>query len=105
MLTRVRPGGRWVHPRLLGSLRFAIGVVGFVGFVRVRHGGRLVRSGVRWVHSRSLGLLRFTLGVIWFIGGRWVHSGSPRGPLGSSGIVGFRRFRPMDRWLHPVSLG
>ena len=121
-LTQVSLGGGWVHPGSLGSLMFALGVVGFiqgcwvhsgsplgssgvVGFIRVRPAGRLVCSGVRWVHPRWLGSLRFALGFVWFIGGRWVHSGSPCGPLDSSGVVGFTRFRFRDSWVHAVSLG
>ena len=55
----VRPGGR---PFLLGSLRCAIVVVGFIRSRRVHSGAPLgsagvagVRPGVRRVHQRSLG--------------------------------------------------
>ena len=57
--TRVRPGGRWVHSGLFGSLWFAIGVV---GFIRVHPGGRSVCSEFRWVHPRSMDLLGSVLG-------------------------------------------
>ena len=68
---RVRPGGRWVHPESLGSLRSAMGIVWFirgplvhsmqfVGFTRLRHGGR-------WVHPGSLGSRGFALGFNAFI--------------------------------------
>ena len=64
----VRPGGRWVHPGLFGSLVFALGVVGFI-------------RG-RWIQPVYLGSLRLALGslgssgVVGFTrvraGGRWV---------------------------------
>ena len=67
--TRIRPGGRWVHLESFGSLAFALEVVGFIR----------VRPKDHWVDARSFGSLRFTLGVFQFIRGRWVHSGSPLG--------------------------
>ena len=57
-----------------------------VGFTRVRPGGR-------WVHPGSLGSLRCALIIVGFIRGRLVHSGSPWGSLGSSGLVWFARER------------
>ena len=76
---RVRPGGRWVHLALLGSL----GVVGFIW----------MRPGDRWVHWRWFG----SLGVVGFIlvlpGVCLVYSGY----FGSFGcalvVVGFSRHR------------
>ena len=44
--TRLRPGGRWVHPGSLGSLVYAQGVIGFVS-------GRWVLSSLR--SSRVIG--------------------------------------------------
>ena len=96
----------------LGSVGFALGVVGFirvslgslrfalriVGFTRIRSWGH-------WVDSRSLGSLGFTLWVVGFIRGRWVHSGAPCGSLGSSGDVSFTQIHPSGRWLHPVLFG
>ena len=88
---------RWVHPGSLGSLGFAMGVVGFiggfwvqwcspcgslgsswvVGFTRVRPGDcwvhmvvvrfTQVRPGGSWVHAGSLGSLGFALGVVGLI--------------------------------------
>ena len=107
VFTRVRPGGRWVRSRChwvhapsLGSLGFALRVVGFirdrwvhsdspfgslgssefVGFTRVC-------PMCRCVHPTSLGSLSLALGVVGFIWCRWVHSGSPWRTLGSSGVV------------------
>ena len=40
-----------------------------------------------------------------FIRGRWVHSGSPCGPQGSTAIIWFTRFHPWGRWVNPVWLG
>ena len=104
---RVRTAGRWVHPGSLGvvgCLWFALVIVGFilgvvefirvlrvhshslrgllsssafVGFTRVRPGGRWVRSWGRWVHLGSpwgsLVSLGFALGVVVFIK---IHSSS-----------------------------
>ena len=39
--------------------------------------------------------------VVEFIRGRWVHSGSPSGSLGSSWVVGFTQVRPWLLWVHP----
>ena len=61
---RVRASDRLVHPGSLGSLGFALGVV---GFSRISPGGR------RLVHLRSLDSLRFVLGVVGFIWVRWVR--------------------------------
>ena len=74
----VRPGGRWVHPGLFGSLVFALGVVGFIR-------GRWIHSGTRWGSLDSTGVFGFTkvsAGVVGFIRGRWVHSSSRWGSLG-----------------------
>ena len=46
VFTRVYPGGRWVHPVPLGSLRCTQGVVGF-------NLGRWVNSGAPWVSLDS----------------------------------------------------
>ena len=81
---------------MLGSLGFALGVVGFsrIHFTPVRAVGRSV-------HPESLDSLGFALGVVGFIRGRWIHTGSRWGSLGSSGVVrvragvvGFARFCP-----------
>ena len=71
-----------------------------------------VNLGGGWVHLTSLGSLGFTLSVVGFIDVCWVHSGSPLGSLGLSGVVGFIRVRPAGlwvcsvvRWVHPRSLG
>ena len=124
VFTLIRPGGRWVHPRSLDTLWFALrslGSSGFVVFTRVC-AGTLGSSGIvwfnpvpaggRWVHPGSLGSLGFALGVVGFalgvvgfMRGRWVHLGSPSGSLGSFGVVGFTLIRPGDRWVNPRSLG
>ena len=102
-----------------GSLRFAIGVVGFIQDRLVHSGSPLgklvsfgvfgftrVRSGGRCVHPRTLGSLAFALGVVGFIRGRRVHSGSPScGSFSSSRVVGLTRIRPVGDWVHPASLG
>ena len=64
-----------------------------------------VRSGDLWVHPVPLSSLVYALGVIGFIRGRWVHSVSPWGSLGSSGVVRFTRVRPGCRCVHLGSLG
>ena len=102
-----------------GSLRFAIGVVGFIQDRLVHSGSPLgklvsfgvfgftrVRSGGRCVHPRTLGSLAFALGVVGFIGGRRVHSDSPScGWFSSSRVVGLTRIRPVGDWVNPASLG
>ena len=97
---------RWVHSvSRWGSLRSS----GVVGFTRVRTAARSVHPGSLWFTSVRLGCLfgssrvvRFTLvRVVGFIRGRWVHSGSPWGSLGSSWVVGFTRVRYLGRWVHP----
>ena len=98
--TRVRAGGRWVHPGSLGSLGFALVSLGSSGVV----GFSLVHAGGQWGSLCSRG---FALGVVGFILGRWVHSGSRWGPLGllgslvsAMGFVGFSR----SRLVHSCSL-
>ena len=77
--TRVRPGGRWIHPRsCLGSL---------------------------WVHRGSLCSLARAVSVIAFILGRWVHSRAPWGSLSSSWVIEFTRVRCRCRSVHSQSLG
>ena len=81
---------RWVHPGSLGSLGFALGVVGFIRGHWVDEGApwrsfsssgvvvfTRVRPGCRWVHSVSLDSLGFGLGVVGFMRGRSFHDGSP----------------------------
>ena len=63
--SRVRPKGCWVHPWPLGSLVYALGVVGFI------QGGTRVQPGCRR--------------------GVWLHTGAPWGSLGLSGVVGVTR--------------
>ena len=81
--TRVRPGGRWVHPGTLGAFGFALGGVCFIW-------GRWVHSGAPWSSLSSSWLLGFTRvrpGDRWILsrftrvrqGGRWVYWGSPWG--------------------------
>ena len=87
--TQVHHWGRWVHPGWLGSLRCALGVFGFIWFV--------------WFtreHPGGVGFMR----VVGIVRGRWVHSIAPWGSLGSSGVVGFTRVRPVRRWVHAASL-
>ena len=68
MYTRVRNGGRWVHPESFNSLGYALGVVRFIWGIWVHSGspwGSLgssavvvftrVHPGGRWVHPESLG--------------------------------------------------
>ena len=89
MLTSVRPGGRWVHPGSIGSVGFALGVVGFIRGLWVQSvahwlslgssgvvGFTRVRTGCHWVPTVSLGSLGFALSVVVFIRGHWVHLGS-----------------------------
>ena len=80
-ITRVRPGGRWIHTWTLGSLVFAMGVAmlspirafGYscvAGFAPVRPGVVVltrVLPGGRWVYSGSLGSLGFALRVGGFV--------------------------------------
>ena len=100
--------GRWVHPASLGSLGFALGVVGFIQCRWVHSGllcGPLNSSGVvgfnrfcnwgRFVYPGSLDSLGFALVVICFF----------PGSLGSLGfVVGFTRVRAGGRWDHAGSL-
>ena len=120
--TSVRAGGRWVHPGSLGSVGFALGVVGFIRGRWIPSGspwGSFGSLGGRWVqvvgftwllsvgrcvHPWSFRSLGFSLGVVGYIRGRWIYSGSLCGPLSSSGVVGFTRFRPRCHWVHPGSL-
>ena len=81
-------GGRGIHPRSLGSIGIALGVVGF----------SLVRPGCSWVHPGSLCSLGFALGIV------GVHLGSHCVSLGSSGVFGFTRVRRRGRWVHSGSL-
>ena len=81
---------------VVGSLRFALGFVGFIlsrGVHLCSHWGCLDSSGV-------VGFNRVALGVVRFIRGSWVHSDSP---LGSSEGVGFILVRSVDRWVLPAS--
>ena len=92
---------RWVQPGSMSSLRFCLGVVGFI-------------QGC-WVHSGSLSGSLGSSGFAWFTrvrpGGGWVHtvfcvhSGSAWGSLGSSWLFGFTRARTGGRRVHPCSLG
>ena len=59
----------------------------------------------RWVHAGSLGSHEFALGVNGFIRGRWIHLGSQRGSLGSSGVVGLTQVCPGYHWVNPGWLG
>ena len=63
--TRIRPGGRWVHPGSLDSLGFALGVLAFIR-------GCWVQSGSRLGSLCSLGVVGFTRVplVVRFIGVR-----------------------------------
>ena len=92
-LTLVRPRGRWVHPGPLGSLVYAMGVIGFIC------GGTWVRLGGRWVHSEACRWVylvshRYALGVVGCIRGCWDHPvslgslGSALGSLNSCRVVG-----------------
>ena len=65
--TRVRPEGRWVHAGSLGSLRFALRVVGFIRGLCVST--RLCTAG-RSVHPGSLGSLTFSFCVVGIIQSR-----------------------------------
>ena len=71
--TLIRPWGCWLLPGSLGSLEFALGVVGFIR-------DRLEHWGLPCVLIRSTGVVGFTwvrAGVGVLIRGCWVHSGSP----------------------------
>ena len=98
--TRIRTGGRWVHPGLLGSVVFALGSLGWSGIVRfnlVRVWLSLGSSGVVCSLLFALGVVGFALAVVGFTRGRWVHLGFPWGSLCSSGVVWFTRIRPRGR--------
>ena len=82
----------------LGSL----GSSGVLGFIRARSGGPGVHS--RTSLWSSLGSLARTLGIVGFSWGRWVHSRTPCGSLGSSGVVEFSRACPGGHWVHSQSL-
>ena len=116
-------GCRCFHSGSLGSLGLALGVVGFIwsgGVHLASRLGSLCSFGVvwfggvpprgSWVNPGSFGSLgfalvvvEFALGVVGFIRGRWDHMGSPWWSLGLYGVVGFSRFRPGGRWVHPRS--
>ena len=106
----MRPKGCWVHPGPLGSLVYALGVVGFI------RGGTRVQPGCRWVHPGCLASHGSALGVVGFIRGRWGHSVAPWGSefilrswvhsgarfrsSCSSGVVRFTRVSPRCRCVH-----
>ena len=78
------------------------GLCGVVGFT-------LMHRGRGWVHPGLLGSPGSALLGVGFMRGRWVHpkwhSGTPWGSLGSSGVVGFPRIRPVGGCVHPCPLG
>ena len=82
--TGVRPGCRWIYPRLLSSIRCAMVLVD---------------------HPWLLDSLGYTLVAVGFIKGRRVHWSTPWGPSGSSGVAGFTGVRPGGRLVHPLSFG
>ena len=99
------------HSESLGSLRFALGVLGFircrwvspwgvVGFNQGVVGFSRVGLAGRWVHPESLGSLGFAIEVAWFVRCRLVHSGTRMGSLGSFGAIEFTRVRAGGRWVH-----
>ena len=123
--TRVRSGGRWVHPGSLGSHGFALWIVGFILGRRVHSdapSGSLGSSGVFWFTRVRPGGRWFHLGspcslwcpqiVFWLIR---CHSGAPLGPLGSfwflallvfaQGVLGFILVSTGGRCVHLRSLG
>ena len=82
--------GRLIHPRSLGSLGCAMGLVGFIR-------GGWVHSGVPWGSLGSFfsfGSLGSALGAL---GSCW--------SLGSSEVVGFTCVRYVGRCVHPGSFG
>ena len=85
MFNQVRHGCRRVHSGSLGTIEFALGVVGFI----LGH----------CVHALC------ALGFVGFIQGRWVHAGAPWGASGSFGIVGFTRVHPGGRQVYSECLG
>ena len=106
LITRVRPGGRWLFPRLICSLARTLSVVGFIRgcWVPSRVPWRLLgSSGVVWficayprdrcVYPESLGSLTHALVVVVFSrahhGCRWIQFHSNWCLLGSSGFGGF----------------
>ena len=106
--TQVRPGGRWVHPRSLCLLGFALVVDGFIRSHWVDCSSRSGSLGTlgfalwlvgfirdRWVHKVRTEVVRFN----W---DRWVHSRSPWVSLGLSRGV---RFTLRGGRVHPVSFG
>ena len=71
---------------------WSLGFFGFVVFIRVRPGDRLVHSDA----------FRCALGSIWV---RSVNSGVPWGSFGLFAFVGIIQDRPGGRWVHAGSLG
>ena len=103
----------------LGSLRYALGVFGFVR-------GRWVHWCTSWRSSRSFGdcefirkrpgsrygLLRWTLGFVWFVPGHWIHWGAQWRSLErlvyAERIVGFVRSSRLHwgaPWVSSSSFG
>ena len=106
--TWLRPRCGRVHPRALGSLGCALGVVGFIrgrwvhfGAPRWSLSASGVRPGCRRVQLRSLGSLRCALGFMRFI---LVHWGSSRGSSGVSAVAGFTRVRRSHGSRHIVRM-
>ena len=85
----LRLGGRRVHPLILGSSEYNLGVVGLIRGCWVNWGAPCesmsssrvaefigVRSVGRRVHPVSQGSLRCALGVVVFFQSHWIHSGT-----------------------------
>ena len=127
----MRPRGRRVRWGSLGSLGWALVVIGFVRgrwvhcaapfgvvcFVLgnwVRWGESLgsfgdarffgVRPGCRGVRSGSMGSLGCALLVAFFFQGRWVHWVAHLGSSGSFGVAGFIGVRPGGRRVRSGTL-
>ena len=92
-LTRVRLGGRRIHPGSLGSLWRLFGSSGVFGFTRAGSG----------VDRRWLGSLAHAVGVDGLIWGGWVHSVVSLQSMGSSGVVVITHMSPGGCWVRPGS--
>ena len=91
--------GRRVRSASLGSLRCALGVVGYVR-------GRWVHRVALWVSSGSFGVagfIRVRPGEVGFFRGRSVYWSAPWGSsglFGVSGYIGKRVGFVRSRWVH-----
>ena len=97
--------GRWVRSSSSVSFVCALGIAGFVWFIRVRTRGRwfvwfvLVHPEGRWVRSGSYGASGCAVGVVEFVWVRLIRLGAQWASLSSYGFAWFVRVRPGSRWV------